>query len=49
MDTFICEITSGFLKLNEQVDYKWLSINELPDLDWAAADLPVVKKINEIV
>ena len=49
MDTFICEITSGFLKLNEHVDYKWLSINELPDLDWAAADLPVVKKINEIV
>jgi 8-oxo-dGTP diphosphatase len=49
MDTFICEITSGFLKLNEHVDYKWLSINELSDLDWAAADLPVVKKINEIV
>lgn len=45
MDTFICEITSGFLKLNEHVDYKWLSINEFSDLDWAAADLPIVEKL----
>jgi 8-oxo-dGTP diphosphatase len=49
MDTFICEINDGVLELNEHIDYKWLSINELSDLDWAAADLPVVKKINEIV
>jgi 8-oxo-dGTP diphosphatase len=48
MDTFICEITSGFIKLNEHIDFKWLSTNELSDLDWAAADFPVVKKINEI-
>lgn len=45
MDTFICEITSGFLKLNEHIDFKWLSINELSDLDWAAADIPVVEKL----
>ena len=45
MDTFICEITSGFLKLNEHIDFKWLSINELSDLDWAAADLPIVEKL----
>jgi 8-oxo-dGTP diphosphatase len=45
MDTFICEITSGTIKLNEHIDFKWLSINELSDLDWAAADLPIVEKL----
>lgn len=45
MDTFICEIKDGVLELNEHIDYKWLSINELSDLDWAAADLPIVEKL----
>ncbi len=49
MDTFICEIIDGNLKLNEHIDFKWLSVEELSFLDWAAADLPVVKKINEII
>lgn len=45
MDTFICEIKDGVLELNEHIDYKWLSINELSDLDWAEADLPIVEKL----
>lgn len=45
MDTFICEINSGIIQLNDHIDFKWLSTNELPDLDWAAADLPIVEKI----
>jgi 8-oxo-dGTP diphosphatase len=45
MDTFICEIKSGIIKLNEHIDFKWLSINELSDLDWAAADIPIVEKL----
>lgn len=43
MDTFICEIIDGILNLNEHVDYKWLTVIELSYLDWAAADLPIVK------
>jgi len=31
--------------LNEHIDFKWLSIKELSDLDWAAADLPIVEKL----
>jgi 8-oxo-dGTP diphosphatase len=46
MDTFICEIRGGSLKLNEHIDHKWLSINELSDLDWAEADLPIVEKLS---
>lgn len=45
MDTFICEIIDGNLKLNEHLDYKWLSVEELSVLDWAAADLPIVEKL----
>ncbi len=45
MDTFVCEITDGILKLNEHIDHKWLAVNELSDLDWAAADLPIVEKL----
>jgi 8-oxo-dGTP diphosphatase len=45
MDTFICEIINGNLKLNEHIDYKWLNVEELSFLDWAAADLPIVEKL----
>jgi 8-oxo-dGTP diphosphatase len=45
MDTFICEIIDGILNLNEHIDYKWLSVNELLDLDWAAADIPIVEQL----
>jgi 8-oxo-dGTP diphosphatase len=45
MDTVVWEITDGILKLNEHIDHKWLAVNELSDLDWAAADLPIVEKL----
>jgi len=45
MDTFICEIMDGHLKLNEHIDHKWLTVEELSLLDWAAADLPIVEKL----
>lgn len=45
MDTFLCEIVSGELILNEHIDHKWLSNNELHNLDWAEADIPIVKKL----
>lgn len=47
MDTFLCEIVSGEIQLNEHIDLKWLSKNELQYLDWAAADLPIVKSLIE--
>lgn len=47
MDTFICEIVDGELKLNEHIDFKWLTNSEIGELDWAAADIPIVKKLIE--
>lgn len=40
---FVCHIISGELKLIEHKTFKWLKLNELPQLDWAEADIEIVK------
>jgi 8-oxo-dGTP diphosphatase len=40
---FICEIASGALSLNEHAALAWLHPERLDILDWAAADMPIVK------
>ena len=41
---FICTITGGAISLKEHVAYFWLNKNELLGLDWAEADVPVVRE-----
>lgn len=45
MHSFICETNTTSLKLNEHISHEWLKKEELNKLDWAAADLPIVKKL----
>ncbi len=45
MHSFMCEVDSKELTLREHIDQKWLTINELTGLDWAAADVPIVDKL----
>ena len=45
MHSFICEVDSKKLTLHEHIDKKWLKINELTSLDWAAADIPIIDKL----
>jgi 8-oxo-dGTP diphosphatase len=45
MHSFLCEVDSKKLTLHEHVDHKWLKINEIIALDWAAADIPIVDKL----
>ncbi len=40
---FICRQTGGEIVLKEHADYKWLEVKDLLDLDWAEADVGVVK------
>ena len=40
---FICKIVKGEIILTEHIEFKWLSTNELLDLDWAEADIPILK------
>jgi len=45
MHSFICRVDTKEITLHEHIDKKWLKINELTDLDWAAADIPIVHKL----
>lgn len=48
MHSFICEVKSKEIILNEHIDYKWLKITDIAKLDWAAADILILEKlINE--
>lgn len=39
---FICKIEAGSIDLKEHLKYSWLSAEDLPGLDWAEADVPVL-------
>lgn len=43
MHVFTCTLQSREMVLNEHIDSKWLPVAQLDTLDWAAADLPVVR------
>jgi len=40
---FICKVIGGKINLAEHAAYKWVDANELLILDWADADVPIVK------
>jgi len=40
---FVCEIRSGKITLKEHHSYVWLDPTDLLALDWAEADIPIVK------
>jgi len=41
---FVCRVIGGEIKLREHLTYAWLAPEELMDLDWAEADIPVLKR-----
>ena len=45
MHAYNVDIVKGHLRLNEHTDSKWLKKDDLMELDWAAADIPIVKKL----
>jgi 8-oxo-dGTP diphosphatase len=40
---FVCSIASGEIVLHEHAAINWLPAEELPTLDWAEADVPVIE------
>ncbi len=46
MHAYYCDIINGNLVISEHLDSKWLTLDEMMDYDFAAADLPIIKKIN---
>lgn len=45
LHSYICSVGNEKIRLNEHLDYKWLTLNELTSLDWAAADKPIVNQL----
>lgn len=45
MFSYLCSCKDSSLILTEHIDFKWLDKNELMELDWAAADIPIVEKL----
>ena len=46
MHTFFCKSNRSTPTLTEHLKYAWLDASEMNQLDWAAADLPIVEKLN---
>jgi len=45
LKAFFCNIIAGDVSLNEHKKMKWASFDELKLLDWAEADIPIVRAI----
>ena len=45
MHAYLCPVENRDIELTEHIDAKWLSLEELSALDWAAADVPIVNKL----
>ena len=45
MHAFTCALKGGEVELREHVGLKWLAVEELDQLDWAAADVPIVERL----
>ena len=45
MKIYLCSSKSRDLILKEHISCKWLSLKKISNLDWAEADLPVVRKL----
>lgn len=45
MHAFLCEMNEDNFTLEEHNSFRWLSPSELMTMDWAEADIPIVKEI----
>ncbi|MDD2732555.1 MAG: (deoxy)nucleoside triphosphate pyrophosphohydrolase [Desulfuromonadaceae bacterium] len=46
---FTCRLTGGTVTMHEHHALKWLEPQQMPELDWAAADLPVIREYMAVI
>jgi len=49
MHSYICNVDDRTFSRNEHISHTWLKAYNLDTLDWAAADLPIVKRLKEVM
>lgn len=42
MHAYMCEVIEGNLEISEHLDFKWATIEEMKNMDFAAADIPIL-------
>ena len=47
MKCYFCTVKKGNLVLREHQDAKWLTVNQLDDVEWLPADINLISKIRE--
>jgi len=45
MHSYICKVDNKDFIMKEHKDFKWLKREELAELDWAMADVPIMEKL----
>ena len=45
MDAYFCHADDPHFVRKEHVDHRWLAPSDMPSLDWAAADFPIVEEV----
>lgn len=45
----VCELPDGEIELQEHEEYRWFSQHELSQLNWAPADIAVVKQVSDLM
>lgn len=48
MHAYTCALKAGEVEVQEHIGLKWLAVEELDQLDWAAADVSVVERLKNI-
>ena len=49
MHSYICYVDNKTFTRKEHISHTWLKVENLDTLDWAAADLPIVKRLMEVL
>ena len=49
MQCFICSILEGNIVLKEHEDAKWLSKDQLNNVDWLEADVKIISRLSNLI
>lgn len=49
MQAYMCHADTRSFKMKEHVDYKWLKLSQLHDLQWCDADTPIVCQLSNLL
>ena len=49
LTAYFCHASTAHFNLKEHADYRWLPIERLDELDWAAADRRIVAELKKLV